>query len=117
MTPTDRIRDARPGLAGVALGLYAALVALAPGFGTKALLCAPLVVIPLVWFILQTPNRWLILFFFSALLAPPLPIALGDSGPHVALLFAAAGLWIGLLRLAEWRFHADFPAVALLRFW
>jgi O-antigen ligase len=112
--PTERIRDSRPWVAGVALGLYAAMVALSPGLATKAVLCAPLIAIPLVWYLLQTPNRWLILFFFSALLAPPLPIALGDSGPHVALLFAAAGLWVGLLRFAEWRFRIDTVAAALL---
>lgn len=114
MIPADRIRDSRSWLVGIALGVYAALVAIAPGLFTKALLCVPLVAIPLVWFILQAPNRWLLLFFLTALLAPPLPIALGDSGPHVALLFAAAGLWIGLLRLSEWRFRVDAVAVALL---
>ncbi|HLK17986.1 MAG TPA: O-antigen ligase family protein [Bryobacteraceae bacterium] len=114
MIDADRIRDSRPWLAGTALGVYAALAALAPGFATKALLGAPLVAIPVVWFILQAPNRWLLLFFFTALLAPPLPIALGDSGPHVALLFAAAGLWIGLLRFSEWRFRIDSVSAALL---
>ena len=104
-------------LAGAALGLYAAAVALAPGWGSKAVLCAPLVVIPIAWSILRTSNRWLALFFLCALLTPPLPILLGDSGPHVALLFAGAGLWVGLLRLPEWRFRADFLAVSLLALW
>ena len=91
----------------MAIGLYAALVALAPGLTGKAVLCAPLLGVPVVWRILRTPYAWLALFFASALLLPPLPIRLGDSGPHVALLFAAAGLLIGLLRLWEWRFHSD----------
>jgi O-Antigen ligase len=104
-------------LAGAALGLYAAAVALAPGWGSKAVLCAPLIVIPIAWSILRASNRWLALFFLFALLTPPLPILLGDSGPHVALLFAGAGLWVGLLRLPEWRFRADFLAVSLLALW
>jgi hypothetical protein len=48
-------------------------------------------------------TAWLTLFFASALLLPPLPIALGDSGPHVCLLFAVAGLLLGLASLAHWR--------------
>ena len=114
MIPTARLRDSRHWPAGAALGLYAAVVALSPGLVTKAALCAPLIAIPIIWFILRTPNRWLILFFLGALLAPPLPIALGDSGPHVALLLAAAGLWVGLLRFPEWCFRADAVATSLL---
>jgi hypothetical protein len=104
-------------LAGLALGLYAAAVALSTGWATKAVLCAPLIAIPIAWFILRAPNAWLALFFLAALLAPPLPIALGDSGPHLAVLFAAAGLFVGLLRVQEWRFRADFMAVSLLTLW
>jgi O-antigen ligase len=103
--------------AGAALGLYAAAVALIPGVAAKAVLCAPLVAIPLGWRILRTPTAWLALFFACALLAPPLPIALGDSGPHVALLMAGAGLFIGILRVHEWRFRADPLALSLVALW
>jgi O-antigen ligase len=106
----------REALAGLAVGIYAALVALTPGIGAKALLCAPLIAIPVAWPILRTPRAWLALFFACALLLPPLPIQLGDSGPHIALLFAAAGLLIGLLRLAEWRFEIDWLAGSILAF-
>ena len=114
MIPAARTADSRQVLMGAALGLYAAGTAMAPGWATKALLCAALIVIPIAWSILRTPNGWLAMFFLCALLAPPLPIALGDSGPHVAVLFAGAGLAIGLLRIHEWRFHADWPAVSLV---
>jgi O-antigen ligase len=114
MISAVRARDPRQALAGVALGLYAAAVALAPGLKTKAVLAAPLVAFPLLWGILTKPNFWLVLFFACALLAPPLPIALGDSGPHVAVLAAAAGLLAGLLQLSEWKFRADPVAISLL---
>ncbi len=97
----------RETLVGVALGIYAAAIALTSGLASKAILCAPLIAVPLAWRILRTPRAWLAMFFASALLLPPLPIKLGDSGPHIALLFAAAGLLIGLLRLSEWRFQID----------
>jgi len=103
-------------LAGLAVGIYAALVALAPGFNAKAVLCVPLIAVPIAWPILRTPRAWLALFFAAALLLPPLPIRLGDSGPHIALLFAAAGLLIGLLRLSEWRFEIDPLAGSILAF-
>lgn len=101
-------------LAGASLGLYAAVVALVPGLAVKAALCAPLLAIPLGWWVLQTPRRWLTLFFLTALLLPPLPFAIGNSGPHVALLAACAGLWIGLLRIGEWRWEADAVTVSML---
>jgi O-antigen ligase len=97
----------REALIGAALGLYAVLVALAPGIGAKAILCVPIVAIPVAWYLLRTPRAWLAMFFGCALLLPPLPIRLGDSGPHIALLFALVGLFIGLVRLAEWRFQID----------
>jgi O-antigen ligase len=109
-----RARDSRQLLLGAGLGLYAAAAVLVPGRAMKLLLVAPILAAPILWPILSMPNCWLALFFGCALLAPPLPIALGDTGPHVALLFAAAGLFVGLLRLPEWRFRADPAAVSLL---
>jgi hypothetical protein len=66
-------------------------------------LAAPAVVAPVLWWTLQNPARWLVLFFGAALLLPPLPIPIGDSGPHPALLFAGLGLLAGVLWLNEWR--------------
>jgi O-antigen ligase len=102
---------------GGMLGLYAAAIALAPSVATKALLCAPLLAVPFAWRLLTTSTAWLTLFFVCALLAPPLPIALGDSGPHIALLVAGAGLFIGVLRLGEWRVRVDSLSISLLFLW
>jgi hypothetical protein len=85
-------------------GVWAAAIALAPGLPLKAALAAPAMIAPALWWTVQSPTRWLALFFGAALLLPPLPIPLGDSGPHPALLFAAMGLLAGLLWLAEWQF-------------
>jgi hypothetical protein len=90
-------------LAPVFFGAWAAAIALAPGFAAKALVAAPAVALPLAFWTLQKPERWLALFFAAALLAPPLPMAMGDSGPHPCLLFAAVGLAAGLLWMGEWR--------------
>src|SRR5689334_3697288 len=117
MILTAGARERREVLAGLALGLYATAIAVTPGLWTKAVLCAPLLLIPLLWRLVATSGAWLALFFACAFLTPPLPIRLGDSGPHTALLIAGAGLFIGLLRLSEWRFRPDALALSLLALW
>ena len=100
-------------LAPVLLGAWAAAVALAPGVWWKALLIAPALLVPLAFWTLETPGRWVIAFFATALLLPPLPIALGDSGPHVGLLFAVLGLLAGALWLPRWRIPLSGLTTAL----
>ena len=97
----------------LAFGLWAAAIAVAPGWGTKAALAAPAVAAPALWWILARPGRWIALFLAAALLLPPLPIPIGDSGPHPAIVFAAIGLFAGLLRLREWRLPRD-PAAPVM---
>ncbi len=48
-------------------------------------------------------TSWLTLFFACALLLPPLPISLGNSGPHICLVFAALGFLFGVASLHHWR--------------
>ena len=84
-------------LIGGAIGLTAALIAIRPGFAGKGVAAAVAIAIPLLWWMLREPSRWLILFLVSALLLPPLPVAIGDAGPHVAVLFAGCGLLIGMI--------------------
>jgi O-antigen ligase len=114
MIAVEKTTGRRELLVGVSLGLYAAVVALVPSPPAKAALAAPCLVIPLAWWILGGATRWLTLFFGSALLLPPLPIAIGNSGPHVALLFAAAGLLAGIARASEFRFRAGWLGGSIL---
>jgi len=90
--------------APVLFGVWAAAIALAPSLTAKALLAAPAALLPLFWWTLSTPARWLSVFLAVALLTPPLPFAIGDSGPHLCLAIAALGLFAGLLWLPAWRF-------------
>src|ERR1022692_869746 len=91
-------------LAPIGLGVWAAAIALAPGLPAKALLAAPAALVPFFWWTFSTPARWLTVFLAVALLTPPLPIPIGDSGPHLCLVIASLGLFAGLLWLPAWRF-------------
>jgi O-antigen ligase len=98
------------------LGAYACVIAASPTPTAAAALSVPLVAIPFVLWTLQTTGRWLWCFFFAALLLPPLPFALGNSGPHVAVALAALGLLCGALRLPEWRLKRDLLPFAMAVF-
>src|SRR5277367_6273796 len=97
-----QVRQRPDAWAALAFGAWAAAIATAPGVPTKLLLCAPALAAAALWWSLQSPTRWLALFFGAALLMPPLPIAIGDSGPHPCLVFAALGLLAGLLWAGDW---------------
>jgi O-antigen ligase len=98
------------------LGAYACLVAAAPNPTVAIAWSAPLLAIPLLLWVLRTANRWLWCFFFAAMLLPPLPFALGDSGPHVGVLFAAIGLAAGVLRIRDWHLRRNLPTLAMALF-
>ena len=89
------------------LGVWGAAIAFRP------LLAAPAAAAPLLWWTMRRPLRWLALFLGTALLLPPLPIPIGDSGPHPSMIFAALGLLAGGLWLAEWRFRGTSLNLAL----
>ena len=90
-----------------AIGFWAALIAAAPSLKFSAALAAPLVLAAVAWWTLSRPHRWAGAFIATALLLPPLPIALGNSGPHPCLLFAALGILAGALHLRDWRITSD----------
>jgi len=101
---TDRVlahpwRFAAPALAGA----YAAAIALAPKPAVALALAAPLAAVPFLYWASLKRDRWLMLFFAAALLLPPLPLGLGNSGPHPAVVIVMLGLAAGLFSFGEWR--------------
>jgi O-antigen ligase len=98
----------RPLAIAACLGVYAGVIALVPTLSSRLLLSGPLLIIPLCWWAIAKPRRWIGLFLCAAILLPPLPLPLGDSGPHPAMAAAAIGLFAGVLHLREWRIPGDF---------
>ncbi len=62
------------------------------------------------------PRRWALAFCATALLLPPLPIALGETGPHPSILIALAAVAPAAARIREWRIRLRFLDLALLAF-
>ena len=91
----------------VALGLYAGAIALAGDARVSLALGALPLMLALAWWTVLRPHRWVMVFLGAALLLPPLPIALGNSGPHPALAIAILGIFAGLLHMRRWRVRAD----------
>jgi hypothetical protein len=108
MTPAAHRDHPAPLWVAVALGGWAAAVAFRP------VLAIPVAALLLVWWALRSSTRWLALFLGAALLLPPLPIPIGDSGPHPSLVFAPMGLFAGALWAAEWRFRTSSLTLALI---
>jgi O-antigen ligase len=103
------------GLAPVLIGLWAAAIALAPDPATKALVAAPALIGAVAWWTLLAAERWLALFFFCAILLPPLPAPVGNAGVHIAPLFAFLGLFAGVLRMSRWRaWRSSLPVLFCL---
>ena len=109
----SRRATVQPSIA-ICIAAYAAAIALTPNRIAAAALAAPLAILPLCWWILLGPRRWTGAFIAAAILLPPLPFALGNSGPHICLAFAALGLFAGVLHLPEWRVRFDFLTSACL---
>lgn len=85
------------------LGLWSACIALTPNYWIKLALLVPAIIGAIVWWAILRPQRWLALFFLCLLLTPPLPLPLGDSGIHMAPLVAGLGIFLGALRMRQWR--------------
>ncbi len=88
------------------IGVYAALMAATPSPSARLLLAAPVALGAVAWWTLAKAHRWVGAFIGTAILLPPLPIPIGDSGPHPSLLFAALGIFAGVLYLRDWRITA-----------
>jgi O-antigen ligase len=87
----------------VALAVWSSLIAVIPSVPVKVALLVPAIGVGAAYWSLLRPSRWLILLFGSLALVPPLASSFGDSGLHVAPLFAALGVFVGAVRMPEWR--------------
>ena len=85
------------------IGTYAAGFAWLPTMAARLAWALPPVLVKLGWWLLESADRWVTVFLFAVLTLPPLPVRLGDSGPHIGVAVAAAGLLIGVARRNEWR--------------
>lgn len=109
-----RVDSTRSYAAAALCGLWAAAIAVTPSLTGKAILAAPAALIPLAWWTILRPGRWIALFLATALLLPPLPIPIGDTGPHVAILFAALGALAAAIHVRQWRVDLNGPGAALV---
>lgn len=104
------------GLVAILFGVWAAAVALTPSVVGKLLLVIPLLLAAVFYWTILRPSRWLIIFFFCLLLLPPMPLPLGNSGVHVAPLFAMMGGLAALVWIREWRSWSHPLTLALAIF-
>src|SRR5579883_1415257 len=111
----QRAADIRVCALGAFLALYAAAAALARG-SMRWIMAGTVLLVPMLHWMLLSPAAWLTVFFAVALLAPPLPVAFGNSGPHPALAIAAIGFALGFIRLSQWRFRRNFLSAAIVVF-
>jgi O-antigen ligase len=101
-------------LAVTITGLGAAVPAFAAGGPPVLWLPAGVLLVGLLTWTLRDSRRWFIGFAAASLLLPPLPFFAGESGPHVAVLFAALGLWRGAALLNHWRVPLNRTTAAAL---
>lgn len=80
--------------------MAAGVAACWPRIGAPAFIAALLFGIVL-WYSFSVEHGWVRTFFAAALLLPPLPLSWGNSGPHVAIVFAFVGLLVLLLRAGD----------------
>jgi O-antigen ligase len=106
MTETRARRPPRWVYVSLGIGAYAALFAASASPWARAVLAAPAALAAVAWWTVAKPHRWVGAFVATAILLPPLPIPLGDSGLHPSLLFAALGVFAGVLYLRDWRITA-----------
>ncbi len=96
-----------------AIGIYSATFALLPSTTARLAWTVPIALVAALWWMMSGAMRWVAVLLAFATLLPPLPVALGDSGPHPAMAAALVGVLIGLARLSEWRISLDAVTVTL----
>lgn len=103
-------------LPGFAIGTVAAGIAIRPESLLALVALAAVLLAAFAWWAWGGYDRWFVGFAVATCLLPPLPIALGTTGPHIALVAALLGLWIGLAHFTTWRIRNEPLAIALAAF-
>jgi O-antigen ligase len=85
------------------IGLSAGIIALITRPPLAWLVVAALVAVPIAWHAFVYPRHWPVLFCAAAILLPPVPFPIGDSGAHASVLLAGVGVLAGLARVWDWR--------------
>ena len=101
---------------GTSAGVVAAFVVVIPDWRIRIALAAGIATVTLSCWVLGEPQRWWIGFVATVLLLPPFPLAIGNAGPHVSLLFVALGVWCAIANFGRWRIEAEGVTFALVIF-
>ncbi len=109
-------RGHRDVMGPVAVVIWASLIALAPSPIAKTVMLIVVILPALLWWLCGAADRWRTAFFAAAILLPPLPLAFGDSGPHLAPVFAAIGLVVLLIGSTRARLRSERLLLLLLLF-
>jgi O-antigen ligase len=87
----------------LAIGLFAGILPLLAPAAVLWAIAAGVFFLPIVWYGFCKPKQWPLWFCAAAILLPPVPFPIGDSGAHASVVLAAAGLLAGIARLTEWK--------------
>ncbi len=104
-------------LPGLAIGASAAGVAVWPETLEALIAFAAVLLVAFAWWTWGGYDRWFVGFAVATCLLPPLPIALGTTGPHIALVAALLGFWIGVTRITSWRIRNEPLSISIVAFW
>src|SRR5579884_3291973 len=99
---TSRILLWPDAAAGMAIAIIAALIAVLPPI-PRLVAAVLLAAAPLLFFAIASPTAWLGVFLPALLLAPPLPLSIGNSGAHPALALIPVGILAAVVCRTEWR--------------
>jgi len=102
---------------GTSAGVLAALAVLTPDWRIPAAVAVAVGLLMLCFWALIEPQRWWIGFVVTVLLLPPFPLAIGNAGPHIGLVFVALGVWCSVAHFRRWRIETDGVTLALASFW
>ncbi len=103
-------------LAACGVGLAAGVAASCARFPYTAGMALALVALPLSLWVIAGPFRWIKLLLFATIALPPLPVPVGNSGPHPAVAIALLGLAAAFVRPSGWQLRASLLNLSVVFF-